>query len=554
MNVQNSNLEPLKSIRTKTCELVDSFTDEQMNFVPKAGKWSIGEVVDHLILSEGIYRGEIQTLIGLKRAGKTPAIHRSLREINASIAFIPKSALPFLEIPLSMVTWMVPSMVRDTLIERVIIPSTNPDISTPRTGRSASELKAELRSSVEKTTKLFEDNLDLDFEEMRHTHPLIGANTVPSMIRFISLHESRHHGQIRDVMKVSGFPAGNASPVFDGESAPLSELARLLAADSEVGLRQGKELFNWWREKAGASKLPLFPLEPGYPPYLEWKAFFDTATLDGKETTVVGCMQQNLFKVRGNPNRPADETFESFFDTQFLRQCRWEHRDGLPGGFRYKAIVGKKQGSKELVPLDPSPDGPFLDISELATKWEWLTLQVDILDFVRSNPHLERFNRTLSQYMKESAYISYHRDFSIPATPPGPGVVAERVFGYAFLPREVAHNVFGFGPGHFGAAVKQWRFSLLESGDIRAQIAFIVSPRSEMVMNLGGFDPVYQPVDLMAKMMLGGFGVAEKLHDQMDRTFMHHHARVHSGLVIGMHEIFERQNWIAAREGMRKAS
>jgi len=541
------NLESLRETRARTRALIEPLSQAQLDLRPFPGKWSAGEVVDHLLLSEKVYRKVIADLIALKRKGEPPVLHYSFREIDASIAGIPKSLLPALEIPFQLMTSAIPSGIRDFMIRHPWIPSTNPAAAEPRPGRAAAELKEELLSSFEQTNELFDANRDLDFHEMRLTHPIIGNNDAPRMIRFLALHEARHHGQLESILASPGFPKNEPLIISAKEkvmtASVSTELAAGLAKDAESALKDGGELFRWWVERVASGQIEKFSLDPGYPPYLEWNGFFDKVTLGGKQTTVVGCMQQNLFKPRSRPGEANIDKFESFFDREFLVRCRWTHPDGLEGGFRYKALLSKTIGQPGFDILEESENGPDLDLSQLGKTLEWIVLRVDILDFIRVDPKLEPFNKSLSKHIKESAYIVLHAEYQKPPTPRAADTAAERTFGYAFLPREAEPNFFGFGPGHFGAAIKQWRFSLKKNGDLDTSISFIVSPRSEKVLNLGGFDPVYTSIGIASAMTLGTLGIARRAQDALDRIFMLHHARVHSGLVVGMAPIWERPDW-----------
>jgi hypothetical protein len=136
-----------------------------------------------------------------------------------------------------------------------------------------------------------------------------------------------------------------------------------------------------------------------------------------------------------------------------------------------------------------------------------------------------------------------HEDLAIETTRAPKDVVAERRFGYAFLPREVESNFFGFGPGKFGAAIKQWRFLLFLNGDVEVQIAFLVAPRSERVLDFGGFDPVYASITLADALSLGAFGLRASGHAALDRVFLEHHGTVHADIVLGMADVWEAQRW-----------
>lgn len=201
------SLSDLASARARTLHLVASLSQPQLDFAPQAGKWSVGEVLDHLLLAEALYRGEIAQLIELKRAGRRPYIRRSFDDINVSPLGLPDMVLPWLSLPLTVMNTFMPAFVRDLLTEYPILPARNPDRATPRPRRAAAELRAELLASQTDTRRLLSANADLDVREMILEHPLTGASNVPAILGFLARHESRHQVQIRRVKSHPRFPA-----------------------------------------------------------------------------------------------------------------------------------------------------------------------------------------------------------------------------------------------------------------------------------------------------------------------------------------------------------
>ena len=50
------SFDDLASARAQTLSLVATLTQRQVDFSPRAGSWSIGEVLDHLLRAEDNYR------------------------------------------------------------------------------------------------------------------------------------------------------------------------------------------------------------------------------------------------------------------------------------------------------------------------------------------------------------------------------------------------------------------------------------------------------------------------------------------------------------------
>lgn len=202
------SLEMFRATRARSLAMADALSQAQLEFSSEPGKWSAGEVLDHLVLAERLNRGQIVELIELKKAGRKPSIRRSFSDVNVSIAYIPKTLLPFFEVPFTLLNMFVPAGVRDYMARNRIIPAQNPDAATPRKGRPAGELRDDLAASFRETENLFNANPDLDYREMSVQHPLMGTNDVPGLLRFMALHEQRHQSQIADIISNPRFPRG----------------------------------------------------------------------------------------------------------------------------------------------------------------------------------------------------------------------------------------------------------------------------------------------------------------------------------------------------------
>jgi DinB superfamily len=197
------DLEMLRLSRAETLRLASGVTQEQSEFSPAPGKWSAGEVLDHLLLAENYYRSIFVQLIEMKKSGARPVISSSFADVNTSIAYIPRFMLPWLEIPFTVFNMFVPTAVREAMTQISLLPAQNPDMATPLKGKPVGELRDALRSSYEETAALFQSNPGLDYRGMRYRHPLLGDNNMLHVLRIVGLHERRHHSQIRDILRVA---------------------------------------------------------------------------------------------------------------------------------------------------------------------------------------------------------------------------------------------------------------------------------------------------------------------------------------------------------------
>ena len=194
-------LEMLHTARQETLRLLEGLDQSDLDYRPAPGKWSIGEIADHLILSEKVYREQIAELAALARAGKRPFVRKSVRDVDFSPIFLPKMFLPIMEAPFTLLTAFVPGAVREMLIRYSFLPGQAPGVANPRWGRSGAELTAGLRASIDQTAAIFESNRDLDFHAMKAQHAMLGTNSVPELLRITALHEQRHQRQIESVRK-----------------------------------------------------------------------------------------------------------------------------------------------------------------------------------------------------------------------------------------------------------------------------------------------------------------------------------------------------------------
>jgi uncharacterized damage-inducible protein DinB len=201
-----ADLELFRTTRQHTLELIDGLTQAQTEFAPGPEQWSVGEVVDHILLTEALNRREIMELIDMAKSGRTPYLMRTFADVNVSIAYIPKSVLPFLEVPFRALSLVIPRAAQEFMTRYRLVPAQSPDVGIPRRGRPIDDLRQELHASLQEMVALFEANPTLDYRAMTHQHPLLGVNNVLQLLRIVALHEQRHQSQISDLLKR---PEGN---------------------------------------------------------------------------------------------------------------------------------------------------------------------------------------------------------------------------------------------------------------------------------------------------------------------------------------------------------
>jgi len=192
--------------RDCTVALIADLTQEQSDFFPGPGVWSIGQNVEHLLLTERLYCTQFRNLIALARKGGDTNLALTFEHIDTSLAFIPRDIMPLFSVPLNIFNAFVPRALRETMFRVPLIAATNPTSSEPAPWKTVVDLRARSISSLAGTEKIFEDELPPNLKEMTLSHPLLGTNTVVEIFGIITAHEERHHGQIRRVMENRRFP------------------------------------------------------------------------------------------------------------------------------------------------------------------------------------------------------------------------------------------------------------------------------------------------------------------------------------------------------------
>lgn len=200
------SLDEFRATRARTLAFAEGLSQAQLDFVPGPNRWSIGEVLDHMLLAERLNREQVAKLIQLAREGPKSELVLTFSDLNISVVGFPRSLLPLFEVPLTLMNMFVPESLRNYLTRTRLIPFRNPDPATPHHGRSAAELRHDLIASLQETETLFQSNPQLDYHEMIVQHPLLGRYDVPGLLRFMSAHEERHQSQIAGIQTASFSP------------------------------------------------------------------------------------------------------------------------------------------------------------------------------------------------------------------------------------------------------------------------------------------------------------------------------------------------------------
>jgi len=200
-------VERFRPVREKTLAFLGTVTQQQSVWSPGKGVWSIAQIADHLLIWDGIYREQFGRLMQLSREGKGTSIDISLRELDTSLAVIPREIVPLFDVPLRIFNYFVPPVFREVMVRYPFVSATSPKVSDPREGLLIEKLREDLAASAIATEQLFTTNLPANVETLRINHPIMGNNTIPQMLRILIAHEERHRGQMATVKASPNFPS-----------------------------------------------------------------------------------------------------------------------------------------------------------------------------------------------------------------------------------------------------------------------------------------------------------------------------------------------------------
>ena len=328
----------------------------------------------------------------------------------------------------------------------------------------------------------------------------------------------------------------HSSPLPDDPLGCFSERDRLLIAKSEQAIQQGIQIERWYREQE--SKLKFFPLDLRNSYRLPNRAegFFGNLSIGGQPRSIMGCRQEVEFGRFPGANLGA--RLQEFVLQEFQKRSHWTYDDGAPGGFTFEKTIYKSaaNGYQHFSAGDQA--GP-LDWNLLGPEYAWVLLTVHIHDFVvKMGPWKKR--------LREAAFVVPHPDFIHVLKNTSPDRALEVSIGYPFVDVAPHPNMFGFGPGKFGAAVKLFSFFLSPQNDVRVRMVFAAAPRAQRVLDFGKRlpDPVYGGAALLRYLSLGLLK-PQAIHDRMDAHMLALHCQVHQTLMDGVEKVWS--GWLKSK-------
>jgi hypothetical protein len=320
-------------------------------------------------------------------------------------------------------------------------------------------------------------------------------------------------------------------------SGSLTTEDHVLINRVELYLENGLALKRWW-EQAEASNAyeEKFELERTFNRPDNSYGFFGHARYQQELLPVMGNVQ-NMFYDRPKLNRDVrDETAEgirqqirefalhyfmrvssfrqpdAYVETQRLASPSWLERISacpkpriVREGFGFSQLYYKLAETGQTGKFTGDDQSRIVDLREVGRKYEWLVLKVRIFDFSLKVRPFGEDGPELVFGLDEESYLVVSRDFIVDAQPSAPGVLGRYGLGYAFIKSPVK-SLLAYGPGEFDAAFELIQFDVLDGGEVRVRMVFVVNrPKGVVNVPIAPFDWSLRAADILT------LGVSTKL-------------------------------------------
>lgn len=286
----------------------------------------------------------------------------------------------------------------------------------------------------------------------------------------------------------------------------FTDYDRAILARVEQSLADGVALKAWWEQKdADGGYADSFELVRTANPSDTSYGFFDQVNLEDRTVPVMGVVEDLLYdQPKQAPRQQLRDEFREFVLHYFLRVSDYRVPEVYRGseplprapnrsrlswcprrvdtrmGFGYTQHYYKLRGSGIIDKFHEGQKYTIVDLREIGEKYEWIVLKVRIFDFNLTFRLAEQAQLVVP--LNEETYLVLSRDFLLDKNDPAPGVLGQYGFGYAFI-RNPTTGALAYGPGQFDEAVKLINFQVLEGGEIRVRMIFVVN-RPEQILNV----------------------------------------------------------------------
>ena len=303
---------------------------------------------------------------------------------------------------------------------------------------------------------------------------------------------------------------GNARP--HEEAAALTDQDHAILGSVESALANGIQLKKWWEQTdATNSYADRFETASTFNRPDHSFAFFDRVPLHGQTLQVMGDVM-DLFYDR--PKAPAEaraawmqEQIREFILHYFMRVSDFRRPqayinaarptpapllqplswcpDASPvyQGFGYAQFYYKLRDSGRIGKFPEKERFAIVDVRELEQKYEWIVLRVRIFDFNLTFRPLGQEFPEVTIPLRAGQWVVASRDFTLHKDHSEPGMLGQYGYGYAVLKDPTDRGLLAYGPGQFDAGFQVFHFRVLDSGEVRAKLVFVVN-RPERILNL----------------------------------------------------------------------
>ena len=308
--------------------------------------------------------------------------------------------------------------------------------------------------------------------------------------------------------------------------AALTDRDRAIIDQAEPSLALGRELRSWWTSVDAQNSYALkFPLVRSFNRPDEGFGFFDVAPTTRGEFKVMGDVQTMFYDQPegADVTRWCDELRE-FVLRYFLRvsdyrppaaaaergrvapwrlaALSWCDDEGVERkGFGYSQLYFKRSCDGSTGKFGENQRFAITDLRDIGPKYEWIICRVQIFDFdVRIRP-MGLEGPQLSVPLKEDTYIVISADLISDIDNPEPGVLGEYGIGYTVFSDPLAGGLLAYGPGKFSGGFQLINFQVLDSGETRVEMVFVVN-RPERLLQTSA-NPLAWPFQLANFATLG---------------------------------------------------
>lgn len=204
-----SQFKNARKVRRATLRLVADVTQVQSEQRPAAGKWSVGEVLDHLLKLDDLVVRELEVALKPRPMG-LPFVYRGITDLDAGVPSLLRPMLPLMELPFDFMNVCLPQAIRLRLFRNRNVPLFSPGPIRPRYGQKIETLRKRLGETYDKLAEKQAKRPSLDLDHLYYYNPIAGLASVAGMYDFISGHEERHQDQLRDLRRQLALPPAEA--------------------------------------------------------------------------------------------------------------------------------------------------------------------------------------------------------------------------------------------------------------------------------------------------------------------------------------------------------